>query len=63
SAEMMHIIFGSRYFDLATVYNWGGIYGMFGSMIGANNTNFASEFAKIETRIRSEIDKTVEMLR
>jgi len=63
SAEMMHIIFGSRYFDLATVYNWGGIYGMFGSMIGANNTNFASEFAKIETRIQAEIDKTVEMLR
>jgi len=63
SADMINVILNSRCFDIATLYNWGGVYSMFPIMYNNKSTNFASEFAKIETRVQTEIDKTVEMLR
>jgi len=63
SAEMMYIIFGNRYYDLGYMYNWGGILNLFYTLIDTKKVTFASEFAKIETKIQKEIDKTVEMLR
>ncbi|MCL2517996.1 MAG: hypothetical protein FWF15_05480 [Oscillospiraceae bacterium] len=63
SAEMMRIIMDNRYYDLAYLYDWGGIYNLFPRMVGEKKTAFASEFAKIETKMQTEIDKTVELLK
>jgi len=63
SAEMLQLIFSNYYYDLAMIYDWGTIYTMFSTMAANKNVNYASEFAKIETRIQTEIEKTIDMLR
>jgi len=63
SIEMMDIIFGNRQFDLAYLYNWGDINGMFNSMASSGRADqFVSQIERIEGRINSAIQKTLDML-
>jgi len=63
SAEMLQLIFDNCFYDLAMLYDWGTIYYGINAMSYSKNTNFASTFAKMETKIQTEIDKTMEMLK
>ncbi|MCL1859111.1 MAG: extracellular solute-binding protein [Oscillospiraceae bacterium] len=63
SLEMMNIIFGNRQFDLAYLYNWGDINGMFTSMSSSGRAGeFVSQFEKKEPLINSAIQKTLDVL-
>lgn len=60
SGEMLDIIFASRVYDLGFIYNWGGVGSLIENMFLRKNTNFVSEFAKIESKVRTEMQKTVD---
>lgn len=62
SAEMIELIHKSRTYDLAIYYNWGGVYALFSTMTKNNNVNFASEYAKIESKVLSELQTTIDLL-
>ena len=63
SAEMMSIIFNNRNFDLAYLYNWGDISGMFfGISKSGNADTFISQLERNEPRINTAIQNTLDML-
>ncbi|MDD4773737.1 MAG: hypothetical protein PHZ09_09055 [Eubacteriales bacterium] len=62
SVEMVELIFANRIYDLGSFYNWGNINGMFANLASGNNTGFASAYASAETKIRTELDKTITAL-
>lgn len=51
SLEMLELIYDSRYYEPAMLYNWGSVATMFNSFISGNNTNFASTYASYEDKI------------
>lgn len=59
SRTMLEIILSSRVFDLASLYDWGGIYGMFASMTSAKNTDYASRYASVEQPAAAAIEKFI----
>ncbi|MCL2517047.1 MAG: hypothetical protein FWF15_00660 [Oscillospiraceae bacterium] len=63
SLEMINIILNNRIYDLAGIYNWGGIRSMIINLSNSNKPEtFMSEFAKIENKITAEIEKTLDEL-
>ena len=60
SSAMLDIILSSRIFDLDMVYNWGGSYGVFDSLMSKKSRDFASEYEKIKDKASAAIDKTIE---
>ncbi len=62
SAEMLDLIFASRAYDLGAMYNWGNIYQFTLDLVTAGNENFASEYARINKRVQTEIDRFIENL-
>ncbi len=62
SEEMMYIIYENRCYDLATLFNWGGVGGMMSGFIWDDATNFASVMASNEKSILSELEVTVNNL-
>lgn len=63
SRGMLEIILSSRVFDLASLYDWGGIYSIFSSMTSARNTDYASKYAAAEKQANIAIEKFIESLR
>ncbi len=63
SRDMLEIILSSRVFDLASLYDWGGIYGLFASMTSAKTTDYASQYAAAENSAKSAIEKFTESLK
>jgi len=64
SIEMLDIILHNRVFDLAFLYDWGGIAGIFESMAlkkEAENT-FVSQLEKNEAKIKAAIQNTLDEL-
>lgn len=60
SPVMLDIIFSGMRYDLAIIYNWGGIKDMFTSTIpSAGENNFTSQYASIESKILGAIENTV----
>ena len=61
SREMLKIIMNNRVYDFATIYQWGNILSMYGSMFDKGANNLASEFEKnlpaIEIAIQTSIDE------
>lgn len=58
--EMLQIIYENRIFDPATMFDWGGISGMFNSFIHENSIDFASSYAAIREKILTEMKNTEE---
>ena len=58
SAEMLEMILGSISYDLACFYNWGGVLTMINNLGVNNNSNFASAYAAIETKVQAALDAT-----
>lgn len=60
SAEMLDIIFDAATFDLGLIYNFGGMRDIFEPFVKANTNNFASAYATIEEKIKTEIGTLIE---
>jgi hypothetical protein len=57
SGEMLDLIFDTRCYDLGHVYNWGGVFDMFGSLAAAKSTDFVSGYEKIMPKIEKDMQK------
>jgi hypothetical protein len=63
SMAMMDIMFKNRRFDLAYLYNWGGVNDMFSSISsGGKAETLISQYEKKENAIQSAIQKSLEEL-
>ncbi len=60
--EMLDIVYNNRYYNLVTIYDWGGINGMFSNFISNNDTAFASKWASIEEKAVAAIQATLDSL-
>ncbi len=60
SGEMLDIIFASRVYDLGFIYNWGGIGQLIQNMFYRKSPYFSSEYAKIESKVTAEMQKTID---
>lgn len=60
SAEMLDIILHTRVYDLASIYDWGGINSMFNSFGDNNKLSFASTYTAKETAAKVAIEKTID---
>jgi hypothetical protein len=58
SAEMVDIILGNRVYDLAMVYNWGGVGTLINNMTGAKTDNFISQYESIAEAAKTALEKT-----
>jgi precorrin-6B methylase 2 len=56
---MIDLIRASRTYDLATVYDFGGIYGAVTSAIN-NNQGYITAIERIETRIEEGIERIID---
>ncbi len=63
SEEMVNLILDTQTFDVAYIFNWGGVRSMLSDMANNNQTNFATEYAKKETTIQTELEATVAALK
>jgi ABC-type glycerol-3-phosphate transport system substrate-binding protein len=63
SSEMIDLIRSSRTYDLATVYDFGGIYGAVSNAIINNNIGYQSAIERIETRMDTGIDRIIDKYR
>ncbi|MBQ8401550.1 MAG: hypothetical protein IJX14_06430, partial [Clostridia bacterium] len=57
SEEMLDIIFANRVYDIGYLFNWGDMSIFVSNFSQQNNTNFASGFAKSESKFQADIDK------
>ncbi|MBQ2709659.1 MAG: hypothetical protein IJF67_15415 [Clostridia bacterium] len=62
SANMIQIIYDSMVYDVARLFDWGGVHNMLMKMFDNSNTNLASEYAAIEPNIKAAMEKTMEEL-
>lgn len=60
--QMMQLIYENRIFDLADIYDFGGIQAMMNKFISANSTNFASTYKGQSKIIERKIQETVDSL-
>lgn len=56
--EMMELIYANRVFDLADIYDFGGITSMMNSFVSGNSTNFASLYKSYSKIIEKQIQQT-----
>jgi hypothetical protein len=60
SGEMIDLIRASRTYDLATVYDFGGIYGAVTNAIVQNKIGYQSAIEKIQGKIDAGIEKIID---
>ena len=57
SEKMLDIIFANRIYDIGYIFNWGSISSFVPGFASSNKTDFASKYAKQESKILSDIEK------
>ena len=62
SAKMVEMILDNQAYDIALLFNWGNISGMLSNMEKNTGLGLASEYAKIESTIKADMEKTMEEL-
>ena len=60
SGEMLDIIFATRVYDLGFIFNWGGAGSMVSNMFSGKQTEYASNWQKIEKAVKKTMDKALE---
>ena len=60
SSEMMDLIFETRMFDTAHLFNWGGILGVFNNLAERRQSNLISAYEAAEGTIETDMNKTIE---
>jgi len=64
SPKMLDLIFSGMRYDLGIIYNWGGIGDFIRDTIPrAGVNNFVSNYASMETRVLTAIEKTVDLFK
>ena len=59
--EMLDLIFESRFYDLGSIFTWGDLYGLYGSLINNANTNtLVSTYEAMKDKVESAIAETYE---
>ena len=59
----LDIILSSRAYDLGFMSDWGGAGNIISTLYSAKSTNFASTWAKIETKARTELANELALFR
>ncbi len=59
SAEMLDLIFSTLHYDLAFIYNWGGIKEMLQNIGKSGSNSFSSDYASKESKMLSEMETTL----
>ncbi|MBE6611855.1 MAG: hypothetical protein E7632_05140 [Ruminococcaceae bacterium] len=59
SAEMLELILDSMKYDIAHIYNWGGVSYFMNNLGTNNNPNFASAYASVETKVEKALADTM----
>ncbi len=59
SSGMLDIILKTRNYDIGYIYNWGNLFTAFRNCLNKGNTEFASNYAKVEKSALKAMDKTV----
>jgi len=59
SAKVLELLYDNIVYDIAQYYNWGNVNSQFSSMLGYNQTGFASQYASIEENVLAALDDTV----
>lgn len=59
SAEMIELIYDTQVYDIALMFDWGGIANMLKGLANSESTNLASEYAKYESQIAAAMEKTM----
>lgn len=62
SSNMLNLIFENRVYDIANIYDFGGVQSLFPQMVTSGATNFASRYAALQKKAQSEIDKLMQKL-
>jgi hypothetical protein len=62
SIDMLDIILQNRVFDLAILYEWGGVSGIFYNIAMKGMNNFSSQLEKLEPAINAAIENTLNEL-
>ena len=60
SEEMLDIIFSSRVYDLGFIYNFGGVGNLIQEMNNASSSDFASYYERIESKVKAELEETID---
>ena len=60
SGEMLDIIYKGRIFDLGLLYDWGGFPSAFSGAMQSNATDIVSRVDRIEERIKTALENTVD---
>ena len=63
SQEILDLVFSTLVWDISFYYDFGGIGKILDSMVGAKKTDFVSEYEKIEDKVKTAIDKCVDLYR
>lgn len=63
SGEMLELILDHTTIDAALVYNWGKMYDLLNSLTSASKPDFASQYAKYESAIKTEMQKTFDEIK
>jgi len=61
SREILDLVFSTLVYDISFFYDFGGVGKILDSMVSRKRTNFISEYEKIENRIKTEIEKYVDV--
>ena len=63
SLDMLNLILSHRVYELAAIYDWGGINSMFSEMSGNPSANFASTYKSKQKAAGKNLDKTIAEIR
>lgn len=62
SSNMLNLIFDNRAYDIANIYDFGGVQSLFPQMVTSGDTNFASKYAAQQTKAETQIDQLMDKL-
>lgn len=62
SSNMLNLIFKYRVYDIANIYDFGGVQSLFPQMASSGATNFTSRYASLQKKAQSEIDQLMAKL-
>ena len=61
SYDMLRLIFSTRVYDLAYIYDWGGIGFLLMNMNNSKNKDFTSQYEKTADKAKAAMEKTIEL--
>lgn len=64
-AEMLDLVYGSRFYDLGSFFNWGGgkLINLYGALINNSTNELASQWDSIEDAVTQDMQATVQAYR